>query len=147
MQGDNVDSIGVNTPVMILGSLQAYKNFITGKVLVYVLAETAQQITGEHWDYENEVQLSGALGSGITYRETPLGKRISDISVLVENRLKTKAAALPKRADRGGRVYIHSRNTSREASYRLLKYKHIRRARNADRPILILYARKLYIYA
>lgn len=81
VQGDNVDSIGVNTPVMILGSLQAYKNFITGKVLVYVLAETAQQITGEHWDYENEVQLSGALGSGITYRETPLGKRISDISV------------------------------------------------------------------
>ena len=88
VQGDNVDSIGVNAPVMIFGSLQAYKNFITGKVLVYVLAETAQQITGEHWDYENEVQLSGVLGSGITYRETPLGKRISDISVLIENRLK-----------------------------------------------------------
>lgn len=87
-QGDNVDSIEVNTPVMVLGSLQAYKNFITGKVLVYVLAETVQQIAGEHWNYENEVQLSGALGSGITYRETPLGKHISDISILVENRLK-----------------------------------------------------------
>ena len=87
-QSNNVDSIEVNAPVMVLGSLQAYKNFITGKGLVYVLAETAQKIAGEHWNYENEVQLSGALGSGITYRETPLGKHISDISILVENRLK-----------------------------------------------------------
>ena len=75
---------------------------------------------------------------------------INDYADFVNTALRitqTKAAALPKRADRGGRVYIHSRNTSREASYRLLKYKHIRRARNANRPILILYARKLYIYA
>ena len=125
VQGDNVDSIGVNTPVMILGSLQAYKNFITGKVLVYVLAETAQQITGEHWDYENEVQLSGALGSGITYRETPLGKRISDISVLVENKLKdlhgcyipciawNDTAAMVKEWHEGERVTLKGKLQSR----------------------------------
>ena len=131
VQGDNVDSIGVNAPVMILGSLQAYKNFITGKVLVYVLAETAQQITGEHWDYENEVQLSGALGSGITYRETPLGKRISDISVLVENRLKdlhgcyipcidwNDTAAMVKEWHEGERVTLKGRLQSRAYTKRV----------------------------
>lgn len=131
VQGDNVDSIGVNVPVMILGSLQAYKNFITGKVLVYVLAETAQQITGEHWDYENEVQLSGALGSGITYRETPLGKRISDISVLVENGLKdlhgcyipciawNDTAAMVKGWQAGERVTLKGKLQSRAYTKRI----------------------------
>lgn len=131
MQGDNVDSIGVNAPVMVLGSLQAYKNFITGKVLVYVLAETAQKIMGEHWDYENEVQLSGALGSDITYRETPLGKHISDISVLVENRLKdlhgcyipciawNDTAAMVKEWHEGERVTLKGKLQSRAYTKRI----------------------------
>lgn len=86
--GDSVAEIKTEQPVMVIGAMQAYKSFITGKVLVYILATTAEQIRGEHWSYENEVQLSGTLGKNITYRETPRGKRISDISVLVENKIK-----------------------------------------------------------
>lgn len=135
VQGDNVDNIVVNMPVMILGKMQAYKNFITGKVLIYVLAETAQQITGKHWNYENEVQLSGTLGRGITYRETPLGKHISDISVLVENKLKdlhgcyipciawNDTAAMVKDWQQGERVALKGKLQSRAYTKRISEEK------------------------
>lgn len=129
--GDSVAEIKTEQPVMIIGTMQAYKSFITRKVLVYILATTAEQIRGEHWSYENEVQLSGTLGKNITYRETPRGKRISDISVLVENKIKelhgcyipciawNDTAAMVKEWHEGERVTLKGKLQSRAYTKRI----------------------------
>lgn len=78
---------------LVYGQLQTTKNFETGKVLVYILAEhIGSVINGEE---QNEVQLSGILGRGITYRTTPRGKRITDIMVQVPNELRQSFCYIP----------------------------------------------------
>lgn len=66
-------------PVMAAGAIQTHKNFTTGKVMVYILATIFEQIKGEHWESENEVTLTGTIGRGTVYRETPNGRRITNI--------------------------------------------------------------------
>lgn len=80
----DVQGITEGTPVMVCGSLQTYKNMATGKVLVYVYADSClEAIGGEHWEPENEVEIYGALGKGTNYRETPNGRRITDLKIAV----------------------------------------------------------------
>lgn len=78
------ETLRVGEAVVIVGAMQTYKNGQTGKVLVYVLAEEVRQIERENWEYENEVRLTGNLGQGITYRETPYGKHITDMFIKVD---------------------------------------------------------------
>jgi primosomal replication protein N len=83
----------LNNRVMVYGKMQTTKNFETGKVLVYILAEHIGSCPkGEE---QNEVQLSGILGRGITYRTTPRGKRITDIMVEVPNELRQSLCYIP----------------------------------------------------
>lgn len=79
------------TPVMAAGAIQTYKNFATGKVMVYVLASIFEQITGEHWKSENEVKLTGNIGRGTVHRETPNGRRITNIFVRIPCELNQEA--------------------------------------------------------
>ncbi len=69
---------------VIVGAIQTSRCKETGKVLVYVLAETVQPITGNNWQNENEIELKGTIAKGTTYRETPKGKRITDIFIKTE---------------------------------------------------------------
>lgn len=78
------EALRVGEAAVIVGAMQTYKNGQTGKVLVYVLAEEVRPIEGENWEYENEVRLTGSLGQGITYRETPYGKHITDMFIKVD---------------------------------------------------------------
>ena len=80
---------------MVIGKMQTFKDFTTGKVLVYVLAEYAAPVEGEHWENQNDVTLTGKLGRGITYRETPKGKRITDVMVIVPNVIKGNSCYIP----------------------------------------------------
>lgn len=83
----------VNNRVMVCGKMQTTKNFDTGKVLVYVLADFIGSCPkGEK---QNEVQLNGVMGRGINYRTTPRGKRITDIMVEVPNELRQSLCYIP----------------------------------------------------
>lgn len=91
----DVSQMQIGTPVMVIGKMQTFKDFTTGKVLVYVLAEYAAPVEGEHWENQNDVTLTGKLGRGITYRETPKGKRITDVMVIVPNVIKGNSCYIP----------------------------------------------------
>lgn len=86
--------VAAGKPVICYGRLQTFKNYKSGKVLVYVLAELLEE-TGEHYEPENEVRLSGTLGKGIVNRATPNGKHITDIKVVTPNELRE-----------GGKCYV-----------------------------------------
>ena len=70
-------------PVMLTGAMQTHKNYHTGKVQVYVLADFIEQITGKGWEQENEVRIKGTLALGLKYRQTPKGKNITNMFVKV----------------------------------------------------------------
>lgn len=91
----DVSQMQIGKPVMVIGKMQTFKDFNTGKVLVYVLAEYAAPTEGEHWENQNDVTLIGKLGRGITYRETPKGKRITDVMVIVPNVIKGNNCYIP----------------------------------------------------
>lgn len=86
--------IAAGAPVICYGKLQTFKNYQSGKVLVYVLADTLLE-TGENYEPENEVRLKGVLGKGISHRQTPNGKYITDIKVQLPNELRE-----------GGKCYV-----------------------------------------
>lgn len=91
----DISGMEIGVPVMIIGKIQTFKDFSTGKVLVYVLAEYAAPVEGEYWENQNDVVLTGRLGKRIIYRETPKGKRITDITVEVPNVIKGKSCYIP----------------------------------------------------
>lgn len=90
-----IEDIEVGTPVMVIGKMQTFKDFATGKVLVYVLADYVERVQGKHWIDQNEVQLKGTIGKGTTYRETPKGKHITDIKVIVPNEVRNSNCFIP----------------------------------------------------
>lgn len=67
--------------IAVVGAIQTQKNKKTGKVLVYVLAESVYGIKGKGWEYENEVRVKGSLGNGTKSRTTPGGRVITDMFV------------------------------------------------------------------
>lgn len=91
----DISQMQIGTPVMIIGQIQTFKDFTTGKVLVYVLAEYIEPVEGKYWENQNSVMLTGKLGKGMTYRETPKGKRITDIMVIVPNVIKGNSCYIP----------------------------------------------------
>lgn len=90
-----IEDFEIGTPVMIIGKMQTFKDFSTGKVLVYVLADYIESIQGEHWEEQNEVEIRGIIGKGATYRETPKGKRITDIKIILPNELRQSDCYIP----------------------------------------------------
>lgn len=79
--------------LLISGRQQALKDFKSGKVLVFVLAEYIG--LSPKAMLQNDIALMGELKHKPTYRETPRGKRISDIFVEVENVLTGTSCYIP----------------------------------------------------
>lgn len=90
-----IEDFEIGTPVMIIGKMQTFKDFSTGKVLVYVLADYIESIQGGHWEEQNEVEIRGIIGKDATYRETPKGKRITDIKIILPNELRQSDCYIP----------------------------------------------------
>ncbi len=79
--------------LLISGRQQALKDFKSGKVLIFILAEYIG--LSPKALLQNDVALAGELAHKPTYRETPRGKRISDIFVKVENVLTGVGCYIP----------------------------------------------------
>lgn len=79
--------------LLISGRQQALKDFKSGKVLVFILAEYIG--LSPKAMLQNDIALVGELKYKPTYRETPRGKRISDIFVEVKNVLTGTSCYIP----------------------------------------------------
>lgn len=78
-----------NPPIICTGKLQTLKDWETGSVLLFVLADFVGVLTGDNYEEENAVHIEAAtLGKQPTYRETPRGKHIADATIKVDNILR-----------------------------------------------------------
>lgn len=87
------DSLQEGSRIMIIGAMQTLKDFTTGKLLVYVLAEyiaLAPKVSEQ-----NKVHMQGIIAREPIYRTTPRGKRITDLAVMIPNQLKKSFCYVP----------------------------------------------------
>lgn len=73
----------VGSRLLISGTVQTLKDFQSGKVLVFILADYAA--LSEKAMMQDDVALKGTIANQPTYRETPRGKRITDITIKCRN--------------------------------------------------------------
>ena len=111
--------------LLLYGKIQTLKNFGSGRVLVFVLADYVD--ISPKAMLQNDIALVGELAYKPKYRETPRGKRITDIFVKVQNVLTAGTCYIPcicwqERADevanwqQGDKVKLLGRYQSREYS-------------------------------
>lgn len=86
-----VPAIGSN--VLISGKIQTLKDFQTGKVLVFILADYVAMVKNPMM--QNDVALRGIIAREPIHRETPRGKRITDVFVSVKNELTGNKCYIP----------------------------------------------------
>lgn len=82
---DILAEYAVGSRLLVAGKLQTLKDFESGKVLVFVLAEYIA--LSPKAMLQDDVAIMGELAYAPTYRETPRGKRISDIMLKVKSAL------------------------------------------------------------
>lgn len=111
--------------IEITGAIQTYKNTYTGRIQLFVWARYLAAIP-ESSQQLNVAYIKGEIAKQPVYRETPKGRRITDISVripsvfregfysyipcIVWEGLAAKAAELPE----GTAVYLEGRIQSRD---------------------------------
>lgn len=79
--------------LLLTGKVQTLKDFQSGRVLVFILADFAT--VSEKAIEQDEVAIRGVIASIPVYRVTPRGKRITDITVKVRNELTGGSSFLP----------------------------------------------------
>lgn len=79
--------------LLLTGKTQTIKDFKSGKLLVYILADFVA--VSEKAAEQDDVAIRGILANAPIYRETPRGKRITDITVMVKNELTGGKCFLP----------------------------------------------------
>lgn len=79
--------------LLLTGKVQTLKDFQSGRLLVYILADFVA--VSEKAVEQDEVAVRGVIANKPTYRETPRGKRITDITVKVRNELTGGSCFLP----------------------------------------------------
>lgn len=67
--------------LLLTGKVQTLKDFQSGRLLVYILADFVA--VSEKAVEQDEAAVRGVIANKPTYRETPRGKRITDITVKV----------------------------------------------------------------
>ncbi len=111
--------------VLVSGKVQTLKDFESGKVLVFILADFLAMVKSPMM--QDDVALRGVIAHEPIYRTTPRGKRITDISVMVKNELTGNKCFIPcicwqEQADevagwkKGDTVELLGRYQSREYS-------------------------------
>lgn len=84
---------GIGSRILIIGKAQTIKDFKSGKLLVYILANSVAVL--KEAAEQDDVAIRGILANAPIYRETPRGKRITDITVMVKNELTGGKCFLP----------------------------------------------------
>ena len=79
--------------VLVSGKVQTLKDFKSGKVLVFILADFVGLARNPMM--QDDVALRGIIAHEPIYRTTPRGKRITDISVIVKNELTGNKCFIP----------------------------------------------------
>ena len=79
--------------VLVSGIVQTLKDFESGKVLVFILADFVGLVKNPMM--QDDVALRGVIAHEPVYRTTPRGKRITDISVIVKNELTGNKCFIP----------------------------------------------------
>lgn len=79
--------------LLLYGKMQTLKEFSTGRQQVFVLADFVA--LSPKAEQQNDIVLVGEIVYKPTYRETPRGKRISDIFVKVKNQLTKCSSLIP----------------------------------------------------
>lgn len=79
--------------LLLTGKAQTLKDFQSGRLLVYILADFVA--VSEKALEQDEAAVRGVIANKPTYRETPRGKRITDITVKVRNELTGGNCYLP----------------------------------------------------
>lgn len=96
LQG-NGEIAGVGIPkgsrLLVAGQIQTLKDFKTGRRLVFVLADYVA--LSPKAMLQNDVALVGELAYRPKYRETPKGKRITEIYVRTQNMLTSGTCYIP----------------------------------------------------
>jgi hypothetical protein len=83
----------ISSRFLISGKMQTLKDFKSGRVLVFVLADFVAESPNAM--LQNDIALVGELAYTPRYRETPKGKHIADIMVKVRNVLTDSACFVP----------------------------------------------------
>lgn len=83
----------IGSKVIASGIVQTLKDFESGKVLVFILADFIRTV--ENPMMQDDVALRGVIAHEPVYRTTPRGKRITDISVMVKNELTGNKCFIP----------------------------------------------------
>lgn len=79
--------------LLISGTVQTLKDFESGKVLVFILADYVG--LSEKAMMQDDVALRGVIARAPIHRTTPRNKRITDIMVMVKNELTGKKCFVP----------------------------------------------------
>lgn len=79
--------------LLIAGKVQKVRNNETGETTVFILAEFASLV--EHPLYQNEIAITGEIMNIPAVRETPRGKKITDLMIRVDNELDGGGAYIP----------------------------------------------------
>ena len=79
--------------VLASGKVQTLKDFESGKVLVFILADFVGLVKCPMM--QDDVAIRGIIAHEPIYRTTPRGKRITDISVIVKNELTGNKCFIP----------------------------------------------------
>ena len=87
------DYFKIGSRLLISGKVQTLKNFESGRVLVFILADYVA--LSPKAEQQDDVALVGELAYMPKHRETPRGKRITDIFVKVQNMLTTGTCYIP----------------------------------------------------
>lgn len=109
--------------LLIAGKVQKVRDNATGETTVFILADFAAIV--EHPLYQNEIAITGEIMNIPAMRETPRGKKITDLMVRVDNELDGGGAYIPcicwkaaaeemARYSRGTVVKLKGRLQSRE---------------------------------
>lgn len=87
------DYFKTGSRLLISGKVQTLKNFESGRVLVFILADYVA--LSPKAEQQDDVALVGELAYMPKHRETPRGKRITDIFVKVQNMLTDGTCYIP----------------------------------------------------
>lgn len=79
--------------LLIAGKVQKVRDNATGETTVFILADFAAIV--EHPLYQNEIAITGEIMNIPAMRETPRGKKITDLMVRVDNELDGGGAYIP----------------------------------------------------
>lgn len=90
---DVVKEFAAGSRLLMAGKVQTLKDFESGRVLVYVLADFVA--LSPKAMQQDDAALVGELAYKPVYRETPRGKRITDIFVKVQNVLTAGICYVP----------------------------------------------------